>query len=53
MPSTSGERTHFGKQFMIRKVVKKGNLREFSEITDNLAYWLSKHLKSGCRPSSN
>ena len=27
---------------MIRKVVKKGNLREFSEIKDNLAYWLSK-----------
>jgi len=27
---------------MIQKVVKKENLRDFSEIKDNLAYWLSK-----------
>lgn len=27
---------------MIKKVVQKKNLREFSEVKDNLAYWLSK-----------
>jgi hypothetical protein len=27
---------------MIEKVVRKGNLGEFSEIKENLAYWLSK-----------
>lgn len=27
---------------MIEKVVRKGNLHEFSEIKENLAYWLSK-----------
>ena len=27
---------------MIKKVVKKARLGEFSEVKDNLAYWLSK-----------
>jgi hypothetical protein len=27
---------------MIEKVVRKANLREFSEVRENLAYWLSK-----------
>lgn len=27
---------------MIEKVVRKGNLQEFSEVKENLAYWLSK-----------
>lgn len=27
---------------MIQKVVKKENLQNFSEIKDNLVYWLSK-----------
>jgi len=27
---------------MIEKVVKKARLREFSEIKENLEYWLSK-----------
>ena len=27
---------------MIKKVVKKHNLKTYSEIKDNLAYWLSK-----------
>ena len=27
---------------MIKKVVKKNNLKTYSEIKDNLAYWLSK-----------
>jgi hypothetical protein len=27
---------------MIKKVVQKKNLRDFSEIKENLAYWLSK-----------
>ncbi|MFZ3065725.1 MAG: hypothetical protein WA277_10650 [Nitrospirota bacterium] len=27
---------------MIQKVVKKSNLKKFSEVKDNLAYWLSK-----------
>lgn len=27
---------------MIKKVVQKKNLREFSEVKDNLTYWLSK-----------
>jgi len=27
---------------MIEKVVRKANLREFSETKENLAYWLSK-----------
>jgi hypothetical protein len=27
---------------MIEKVVRKANLRKFSEIRENLAYWLSK-----------
>ena len=27
---------------MIEKVVRKANLRDFSEIKENLAYWLSK-----------
>jgi len=27
---------------MIQKVVRKASLREFSEVKDNLAYWLSK-----------
>ncbi len=27
---------------MITKVVRKGNLRDFSEVTGNLVYWLSK-----------
>jgi hypothetical protein len=27
---------------MIEKVVRKANLQEFSEIKENLAYWLSK-----------
>ena len=28
---------------MIQKVVRKSNLRDFSEVKDNLAYWLSKN----------
>ncbi len=28
---------------MIKKVVRKKNLREFSEIKENLSYWLSKN----------
>ena len=28
--------------YMIQKVVRKANLRDFSEVKDNLAYWLSK-----------
>jgi len=27
---------------MIKKVVKKGKLEDFSEVKENLAYWLSK-----------
>lgn len=27
---------------MIQKVVKRSNLNKFSEVKDNLAYWLSK-----------
>jgi hypothetical protein len=27
---------------MIEKVVKKADLREFSEVQENLAYWLSR-----------
>ena len=27
---------------MIEKVVKKGDLKDFSEIQENLRYWLSK-----------
>ena len=27
---------------IIRKVVKKANLNDFSEIRENLSYWLSK-----------
>ena len=27
---------------MIQKVVHKGNLKELSEIRENLAYWLSR-----------
>jgi hypothetical protein len=27
---------------MIQKVVKKADLRDFDEIRENLAYWLSK-----------
>jgi hypothetical protein len=27
---------------MIQKVVKKRNLKDFSEVKDNLTYWLSK-----------
>jgi hypothetical protein len=27
---------------LIRKVIKKANLREFSEVKENLSYWLSK-----------
>ena len=27
---------------MIEKVINKANLREFSEIKENLSYWLSK-----------
>ncbi len=27
---------------MIAKVVRKGRLKDFSEIEENLAYWLSK-----------
>ena len=27
---------------MIRKVIKKANLRDFSEVKENLSYWLSK-----------
>ena len=27
---------------MIQKVVKKASLLEFDEVSDNLAYWLSK-----------
>ncbi len=27
---------------MIEKVVKKANLRDFSEVKENLYYWLSK-----------
>jgi hypothetical protein len=27
---------------MMQKVVRKMNLRDFSEVKDNLAYWLSK-----------
>jgi hypothetical protein len=29
---------------MIEKVVKKRNLKEFSEIKENLEYWLSKSI---------
>ena len=27
---------------MIRKVIRKANLRDFSEAKENLSYWLSK-----------
>jgi hypothetical protein len=27
---------------MTEKVVKKGNLKEFNEVNENLAYWLSR-----------
>ncbi len=27
---------------MIKKVVRRGNLKDFSEIKENLAYWLSR-----------
>ena len=27
---------------MIAKVVRKGNLKDFSEVVENLVYWLSK-----------
>jgi hypothetical protein len=27
---------------MIEKIVRKADLRDFSEVTENLAYWLSK-----------
>jgi hypothetical protein len=27
---------------MIQKVVKRSNLKKFSEVKNNLAYWLSK-----------
>ncbi len=27
---------------MIKKIVKKKNLQDFSEVKENLAYWLSK-----------
>mgnify|MGYP001140505327 CR=1 FL=1 len=27
---------------MIAKVVRKGNLKDFPEVKENLAYWLSK-----------
>ncbi len=27
---------------MIKKVVRKANIKDFSEVKDNLAYWLSK-----------
>jgi hypothetical protein len=30
---------------MIEKVVRKENLQDFSEIKENLAYWLSKTPK--------
>jgi hypothetical protein len=27
---------------LIKKIVKKNNLEDFSEVKENLAYWLSK-----------
>ncbi len=27
---------------MIKKVVRKANIKDFREVKDNLAYWLSK-----------
>ncbi len=27
---------------MIEKIVRKGSLQDFSEVKENLAYWLSK-----------
>jgi hypothetical protein len=27
---------------MIEKVVRKGNIKDFREVEENLAYWLSK-----------
>ena len=27
---------------MIEKVVRKGNIKDFREVKENLAYWLSK-----------
>ncbi len=27
---------------MIEKVVRKGNMKDFAEVEENLAYWLSK-----------
>ena len=31
--------------FMIKKVVHKGNLQDFSEVKENFAYWLSITLE--------
>lgn len=30
---------------MIEKVVRKKNMQDFSEVEENLAYWLSKTLE--------
>jgi hypothetical protein len=32
----------FAENAMIAKTVRKGNLRNVSEVRENLAYWLSK-----------